>query len=120
MRTNVKALPGLVPQWSFADRVRKVRREVLGLTQDEMATELGVGLKAYSAWEAGKNTPADILDMAGRLQKVSGVPREWFIGWKDEPAPSGPAGTKKGAGARTMDYGSQGSGIVTPLFGKVA
>lgn len=51
-----------------------------------MADLLGVGLKAYSAWESGKNTPDDIVATSVKFEKVSGVHRTWFLGWvEDEP-----------------------------------
>ena len=72
-----------MPQWTFADRARKVRRD-LKLGQAEMADRLGVGLKAYSAWESGKNTPEDIVTIAVLFERASGVPRTWFLGWIDD------------------------------------
>lgn len=80
---NVSPIRRHVPQWNFADRARKVRRD-LGLGQLEMAEKLGVGLKAYSAWESGKNSPEDIVAIAVRFEKASGVPRTWFLGWIDD------------------------------------
>lgn len=43
-----------VPQWTFADRMRKIRTDVLALHQHEMAKELGVTKAAYAAWESGR------------------------------------------------------------------
>lgn len=91
--TNVKRLPNHIPQWGLEDRLRKIRRE-MGLTQAEISEQLGVGLKAYSAWEAGTNAPGDVLDIATKLEKVSGVPRQWTIGWMNE------------SDSRDLDYGS--------------
>lgn len=92
MSTNVIQLPSRLPQWTFADRIRKVRRDAR-LTIDQMAEELNVGVKAYGAWEAGRNTPGNIADIAVRLERVTGVPRTWFLGWESEdPRPDGPDG----------------------------
>lgn len=89
MSLNVTRFPRRIPEWTFAERVRKVRRD-LGLTQEEMAAKLAVGDKRYSAWESGKNTPSDIAEIAVTLERVSGVPRTWFLGWADEEAPPPP------------------------------
>ena len=70
--------------WTFAERVRKVRRDQ-GLTQAAFADKLDVGEKAYAAWESGKNEPASLVDIAVKLEQVTGVPRQWFLGWLDEP-----------------------------------
>lgn len=83
MSLNVIQFPGRIPQWTFAERARKVRRD-MHLTQAEMATQLDVGLKAYSAWESGKNSPEDLSDIAVKLERITGVPRVWFLGWADE------------------------------------
>lgn len=55
------------PEWDFSDRLRKVRRDIAGMTQTEMATELGVKQKAYAAWESGQNRPDDIISIAKRI-----------------------------------------------------
>ena len=92
MSLNVIQFPGRIPQWTFAERARKVRRD-LRMTQQQRADELHVGLKRYSAWESGKNTPDDLAGIAVSFEKVSGVPRTWFLGWNDEnPRPDGPGG----------------------------
>lgn len=69
------------PEFSFADKLRKVRREVAHMTQEEMADALNVGLKAYSSWEAGKNPPRNLVEVSNRLELVTGVDRKWFVGW---------------------------------------
>lgn len=84
---KITPLKGRIPQWTFAERARKVRRD-LGLTQEEMAGELGINPKRYAAWESGKNTPDDILAIATKFETISGVPRTWFLGWND-PTPIG-------------------------------
>jgi transcriptional regulator with XRE-family HTH domain len=56
----------------------------MGLSQTEFAVLLDVGRQAYSAWESGKNTPASIPEIAERLETVTGVPRQWFLGWMDD------------------------------------
>ncbi|WP_375537680.1 helix-turn-helix domain-containing protein [Curtobacterium sp. MCBD17_032] len=79
------------PTFSFGERVRKVRRET-GMTQAEFAEKLGVGRQAYAAWEVDKNTPPRMVEVAERLEELTGVGREWFLGWADGSGPVGPAG----------------------------
>lgn len=100
--TNVKRLPNRIPQWGLEDRLRKIRRD-MRLTQAEIAEQLEVGLKAYSAWEAGTNAPGDVLALAVKLEKVTGVPRQWTIGWMNE------------SNERDLDYGSAVLGEVVSL-----
>lgn len=88
MNAKVSPIPGRIPQWTFAERARKVRRE-MGWTQQGMADALNVGLKAYSAWESGSNTPKNVLDIAISMEQITGVPKQWFIGWIDETPPGG-------------------------------
>lgn len=68
-----------IPEWTFADRVRKVRRE-LGLTQVEMAERIGVDDKRYSQWEAGGNRPRDIVKIAQRIEVETGYSASWLVG----------------------------------------
>jgi DNA-binding transcriptional regulator YiaG len=63
-----------IPEWSFADRIRKIRREVVRVDQAEFARDLGVTKEAYSAWESGRNEPRSILALARKVELVSGVP----------------------------------------------
>lgn len=96
---NVTRIRGHIPQWTFAERARKVRRD-LGLTQQQMADQIEVGLKAYSAWESGKNSPEDIAGIAVKFEGVSGVPRTWFLGWADDgPSPVGGGTNLVGVGS---------------------
>ena len=108
--TNVSPIRPRVPQWSFADRARKVRRD-LKLGQAQMADLLGVGLKAYSAWESGKNSPEDIVATAVKFERASGVPRSWFLGWVDDtPSESTPFDETDDETNRSgSDYSSVGS-----------
>ena len=62
----------------------------MGLTQEQVAAALGVGTKAYGAWEAGLNRPSDVLEVAAGMEKLSGVPRQWFIGWVPDDSASQP------------------------------
>lgn len=90
MTENVIHLPR-VPQWTFAERLRKVRRDT-GLTQPEFAAQLdGVKPSTLEAWETGRNRPRDLPKVAADLERVTGVPRAWFLGWLDG-SPDGGSG----------------------------
>jgi len=76
-----------IPEWTFAERLRKGRRDAR-LSQTEMSALLGVKESTYSAWETGRNTP-DVAKIAPRLEEITGVSRMFFVGWT-EPGPGGP------------------------------
>lgn len=68
-----------VPQWTLADRLRKIRRD-RGLTQEQMAQEIGVKPVTLSAWEAGRTRPHDVVELAGLIEQRFGVPAAWTLG----------------------------------------
>lgn len=91
MTSNIAHLPTKRrPVWTWADRVRKVRRE-LGLTQAEFAELTGIHDKTIGAWESGKNTPKHLPDVAEQLERTTGFDRAWWIGWADTPFPDDPS-----------------------------
>lgn len=67
------------PQFNFGDRIRKVRRDVVHLSQAEMADTIGVSQKVYSAWEAGRSRPTDIVAIAKRVELLTGVSAGWLL-----------------------------------------
>jgi transcriptional regulator with XRE-family HTH domain len=75
-----------VPEWTFAERLRKARRD-LKLTQAHMSAQLDVKPSTYEAWETGRNTP-DVATLAPKLEEITGISRLWFIGWAGD-APTG-------------------------------
>lgn len=81
---QVAPLPRKAPQWGFADRVRKVRRDVLDINQAQLAEQLEVTRAAVEGWESGRNAPSDIAGIAVKLERLTGVPRVWFLGWADD------------------------------------
>ncbi|QOR55326.1 MAG: hypothetical protein SHS37scaffold537_24 [Phage 68_12] len=115
MTTNVAYLPGTVPTWTFAERVRKVRRDQ-GLTQAAFADQLDVGEKAYAAWESGKNEPGSLVDVAVKLEQTTGVPRQWFLGWLDEPTSPTDGGerARQDSNLRPRDYKGEGRVLELP------
>lgn len=71
-------------EWSFGDRVRKVRREA-GLTQRQFAAELGVTAASVDAWESDRNKPRDLIGMASLIEDAFSLPHGWVLGYA-EPA----------------------------------
>lgn len=83
------------PEWSFADRLRKIRREA-GFQQDSFATHLDVNENQYKAWESGRNHPRDIVTIAKRIELLTGVPAQWTLGLSESaPSPTEPGGSPK-------------------------
>ena len=85
MTTAVKGYH--IPTWDFSDRLRKIRREVAHLTQEQMAAELGASQRAYAAWETGRTKPDDIVAVAKRIALRWGIPPTWTLGLDDSPPP---------------------------------
>lgn len=79
-----------VPQWTFGDRLRKVRR-TQRLTQVQMADALGMNPPTEAAWEADRNLPRDLIGAATLIEDTFGLPRGWMLGYADIPAPRGGA-----------------------------
>lgn len=77
-----------VPQWTLADRLRKIRRDS-GLSQEDMAYVLGVGVSAFAAWEAGRNMPTRPLELADAIEREFDVPAAWTLGLLDRPPARG-------------------------------
>ncbi len=73
-----------VPEWSFGDRLRKVRRET-GMTQRGFAALLGVPEPRYAAWEADRATPSNVVAVAKTAQLATGVPASWLLGVDIDP-----------------------------------
>ena len=65
---------GVVPQWTFGDRIRKIRRH-LGMTQGEFAQSIDRGPKSIAAWELGTNTPPDAVAVAKSTHLVMPILR---------------------------------------------
>jgi len=76
--------PTWVPRWTLADRLRKIRRDS-HLTQDDFAHVLGIKPTTYAAWEAGRNEPERILELASRIEDTFDVPAAWILGLMDRP-----------------------------------
>lgn len=94
MNTKPAHTSAWVPEWSFGDRMRKVRTE-LGYDQREFAEKLDIKAPTLSSYEAGRANPRakDLPVLATKLEMLSNVPRAWFMGWETEnPHPDNPSG----------------------------
>lgn len=94
------------PEWSLADRLRKIRRDT-GYSQDEFADKLGTNPNAYRAWESGRNHPRDIVALAKRIEMLTGVPAQWTLGLADDQPSGGPGNPKKAdsvSKSQPLDY----------------
>jgi DNA-binding transcriptional regulator YiaG len=70
----------VIPEWSIADRLRKIRRDYARMDQDAFAEALGVKPSRYGAWETGRNKPENLVALAMRVEEVTGVPAAWTLG----------------------------------------
>ncbi len=81
-----------IPEWTLADRLRKVRLTT-GLQQREFAELLQVTAGSYGGWESGNSRPRDVVALARRVELITGVPASWTLGiYNENPQPTGPAG----------------------------
>jgi transcriptional regulator with XRE-family HTH domain len=69
---------GIVPEWTFGDRLRKAR-EIAGLQQQDMASEFGVTSGTISNWETGRGQPRDVLGVAKKWANITGVQEHWIL-----------------------------------------
>jgi transcriptional regulator with XRE-family HTH domain len=80
-------MSAVIPQWTFADRLRKAR-QTLGVRQLEFAALIDEPAPRYSQWEAGNNLPRDIVGVARRVSLATHVPATWLLGLDDEARPA--------------------------------
>jgi transcriptional regulator with XRE-family HTH domain len=110
----VVPLNSRVPEWTFAERLRKARRD-LKWTQADMAARLDVKASTYEAWETGRNKP-DVAELAEKLEAVTGITRLWFVGWADSTAPNGgPGGSNPRSFGYKPGFSMSPGGNVTPF-----
>ena len=79
-----------IPEWTFADRLRKAR-QATGLLQREFAEKLGVSKAAYAQWEAGNSRPRDVVIFSKKIELITNIPASWMLGLETQnPRPGGP------------------------------
>lgn len=66
------------------DRIRE-RRKQLGLSQEELAAQVGIDQKQISNYESSKGNPT--ADSLIELVRVLGVSTDWILGLTDDPTP---------------------------------
>lgn len=76
----------MIPEWTFGDRLRKIRRDVAFADQGTFARSIGVTRQAYASWEAGRSQPRDLVALSKRIELITGVPAAWLLGLNDEGA----------------------------------
>lgn len=79
-----------IPEWTFADRLRKARQEV-HLNQRDFAERLQVTAAAYAQWEAGNARPRDVVTIAKRVELLAQVPASWLLDLAPTPVPAAAA-----------------------------
>jgi transcriptional regulator with XRE-family HTH domain len=95
------------PEWTFADRCRRVRIE-MRLSQIQMAQLLGVAAPAYSAYESGRNMPRDPIGFAQTMYQHTGVAVWWMLGIDPDTLPARRR-ARKDSNLRPRDYQVAGS-----------
>lgn len=89
--------------FSLGERIRKVRED-LGLSQQQLADQIGVDRKTIGNWEGGRNRPryGDLMMIAS----VTDVSLEWLAGELFRPLTSvdSPADIPQEAGRDTHRY----------------
>lgn len=67
------------PVWTFGDRIRKARRRT-GMTGAEFSEALGITSSALGQYETDRAVPRDIVDLAKRVEDLTGIPAAWLLG----------------------------------------
>lgn len=98
---------------TFADKLIRLRK-INGMSQEDLADELGVSRQAISKWEGMQSVP-DLQNVL-KISELFGVTTDYLL--KDYVTDDGPSGTKKGeaeakavAGATDPGVGAEGAGV---------
>lgn len=75
LKTAHRELPSPAPHWS-QEEIRKIRREVLNVSQPDFATFLNVKPPTIRAWEQGKKKPSGA---ASRLLQIVATAPDLFL-----------------------------------------
>jgi transcriptional regulator with XRE-family HTH domain len=74
-----------IPEWSLADRLRKIRRESR-MSQEDFSATLGIKSTTWAAWESGRQQPSRVLELADAIEREFDVPAAWTLGvMRDQP-----------------------------------
>ena len=77
---------------TFADRLKEVRKEA-GLTQTELANELGVSTGSVAMWETGKRNPD--YEMLNKISEFFNKKIDYVLGFSEDSSPRNPKGGSK-------------------------
>jgi DNA-binding XRE family transcriptional regulator len=88
LRMTDGARPSWIPQWTMADRLRKIRRDSK-MSQEDFAHVLGIKPTTWAAWESGRNSPERVLELANLIEDRLDVPAAWLLGLLDRPTRGG-------------------------------
>lgn len=90
------ARPGVIPQWTVGDRLRKAR-ELTGLDRKAFAAEIGASRNSIATYESSDRPPRRFILLAWAAK--TGVSIDWLLGdddtpWRDaQPPGSSDSGT---------------------------
>lgn len=79
MTTGFSEAQAVTSTWTLGDRLRKARA-VKGMDQREFATALEVKAGTLAGWETDRQKPRDLVDIAQKVQKLTGVSAMWILG----------------------------------------
>ena len=79
------------PTWTLGDRIRKARLTT-GMNQRDFAPLVGVKPGSLASWESDHSVPRDMVAVARRIGRVTGVPAAWLLGLDDGPGPDDDGG----------------------------
>jgi len=77
---------------TFADRLKEVRKEA-GLTQTELAKELGVSTGSVAMWETEKRNPD--YEMLNKISEFFNKKIDYVLGFSEDSSPRNPKGGSK-------------------------
>jgi transcriptional regulator with XRE-family HTH domain len=67
-----------------------------------MADLVGVPQPTWARWESGISAPRNLVPIAKKIEKVTGVPASWLLGLEEEPPGPPPAAVPpQGLGRRS-------------------
>ena len=76
-----------IPEWTFADRIRKAR-QVVSMDHKTFAAAISKTSSAVAQWEAGNSRPRDIVAVAKSIELLTRVPAQWILGLETGKAPT--------------------------------